>query len=151
MCSVCLDRQCARRNFRRRECAAAYTRLTGHHFGVDAARAKSLSDRMRARLDFLQPLGEHGQHRNLFQRLLRIEVNAQRRFECSKSELVHAHRPGERILAQFRHERRLAQNDPGLWAAKELVAAHEDERGAGGDCRRCGRLAPDTVLVERKH
>ena len=60
-------------------------------------------------------------------------IERERRGDRGEQHLVRAHRAGERVLAQAGDEVRAADDEPGLRAADELVAAERHEVGAVGE------------------
>ena len=73
-------------------------------------------------------LAEHAQDRDP---LGRLEVEEQRPLERRERELVDPQRALERVAAQPLDELRVAEDDPGLRPAEELVAREADEVGPG--------------------
>ena len=78
-------------------------------------------------------LAEHPQHGHLAQRPLGVEVEQQRSLERGEAELVDAQRAVQRMPAQALDQVGAADDDSGLRAAEQLVAAEADEVGAGGE------------------
>ncbi len=74
---------------------------------------------------------EHREHRDRRPRVGGVAVEAERRLERRERQLVDPHRAGERVAAAGGDGVALADEQPGLRAAEELVAREADDGRAG--------------------
>ena len=88
-------------------------------------------------------LVQHAEHRHLPPRLLRVEVEEERSFERRQAELVDPQRTVQGMAAQAVDEVGAADDDPGLRASEELVAAEADEVGTVRERAARGRFVAD--------
>ena len=121
-CKLFLDRAREARQLCQRQRASADPRDGLLDLSVD-----ELGQPLGTRPHLVGRLGSHAQDRDLTERALRIEVERQRALERGQGQLVRTDGALERVAPQPLDELRAADDDPGLWAAEELVAREADE------------------------
>ena len=121
----------------RRQRAASDAGLRRRDLAADARRAAARRARGRApaaRAPSAAPASRRGAPR-------RVAVQAQRRLQRGEGQLVDAQRAGQRVAAAALDRLARADEEPGLRAAEQLVAAEAGQRRAGRDASRERRLA----------
>ena len=115
-----------------RAAAADHRGRAVHRLGVHTGRPQQRG----------QPLGPLPQRRRVGRQRPRGRRGraAQGRLQRGQGELVHPQRPGQRVPAQPLDHVGAAEQQPGLRAAEQLVAAGGDQRGAGPQRGRGVRL-----------
>jgi hypothetical protein len=104
-------------------------------------------ERPRA-FDSIERFGDHAEQREALGEPVGIEVEAQRGFERGHGQLVDAEGAHERVARAAIDAGLAADEDAGLRAAQELVAAEEDEVGAGLDAAAGQRFTGEAELAE---
>jgi hypothetical protein len=112
-------------------------------YGLDDARpaADRRAHQPRPGPQVLASGGEHPEDGNLRAGELGVAVEAQRRRQRGKRELVDPHGPGERMGSAGLDRVAPADQHPGLRAPEQLVAREAHDRAARGDRAGHGRLA----------
>ena len=133
-----LERARERRELGERQRAAADARDGLLDLAVHRAREPLGPGAHRQRV-----LVEHAEHRHLRERTHGVEVEEQRALERGEPELVDAQRAMQRMAPQPLDQVGAAEDDTGLRAAEQLVAAEADEVGALLERGARGRLVAE--------
>ena len=108
------------------------------------AMPSAISDALQragARAQLVGRRAEQGERGDLRERARGLAIERERRLERGERELVHAIRARERIPSHRVDPLRVADDEPRLRSAEQLVAAHHDDRRAGRSRLPRGRLA----------
>jgi hypothetical protein len=88
---------------------------------------------------------QQAQRGQVLRQAFRPQVQHQRGLQRGQRQLAHAQRALHRELADAVHRRAAADDQPGLRAAQQLVAAEGDDVAAGGELLLRQRLARQAV------
>ena len=146
-----------------RQRASAHLALAAHDLARRAGHARGELRRqpVGALVEFVVGGAEHRQHGQLVARPGGIGVQRQRRLEGRQRQLVGTQRARQRVLADARQASAIADHEPGLRAAQQLVARAGEHVHAGlqavahrglafePECREVGERAAAEVLDQR--
>ena len=129
-----------RRDRARRVGAAADERLARHDLGIE--RVEPFSQNAGELAELFRLTGDRAERRDVADRIA-VAMDAQRRLERGQRELVAAERAVERMRPYLAHEITVADDDPALRTAEQLVARVAHQRRSGAD-------AVDDARLERE-